>query len=283
MVVLLNLLLYRNSFCGIFRQASVLQASCHSASFQGMEVVKGSNKKGRSQAEHNTGCCFQLAAGSLRLPHGSYRHSTDVVLSLYACFSLYLPWKSNVRECSRFPCAFPGAAGGVGWCRAAWERPCLYPSLPLLLGILRPCVETLGSWSMVGWAGASTQALGFHSVFPERNTPRMRALHSKGNAVCGVLVAKPKDNVKALLLWESLLQFLSSGFQALAGELPGWWDTIPTDTVEIQRKINKIRHPNLPPANGGRGGSGAAAAQLPGPSLLTSGLIPLSSTPRSSQ
>lgn len=70
MVVLLNLLLYRNSFCGIFRQASVLRASCCSASFQGMEVVKGSNKKkkGRSQAGLQHGMLFPAGSGVTSAP-----------------------------------------------------------------------------------------------------------------------------------------------------------------------------------------------------------------------
>lgn len=170
-VVLLNLLLYRNSFCGIFRQASVLQASCRSASFQGMEVVKGSNKKKKRQIPGRAatrGCCFQLAAESLGLPHRSYRRSRDVFVSLCACFCLYLPSTSNERECSRFPGAFAGAAGGVGWRSAVRERPCPYPSLPFPLGTLRPYVETLESWSKVGWGGASTEVFGFHSVFPQK-------------------------------------------------------------------------------------------------------------------
>lgn len=179
MVVLLNLLLYRNSFCGIFRQASVLQASCRSASFRGMEVVKGSDKKADPRQGCNTGCCFQLAAGSVRLPPRSCRVSTDVVLSLYTCFSLYLPWKSEVRECSRFPCAVPVAAGG-------WDGAALRGSGPARI---RPChtpwefsghaVKHLEAG--LGRASASSEALGFPSVLPERNAPRMWALPSEGN------------------------------------------------------------------------------------------------------
>lgn len=229
MVVLLNLLLYRNSFCGIFRQASVLRASCCSASFQGMEVVKGSNKKKKADPRQgcNTGCCFQLAVESLRLPYRSYRRSRDVFLSLCACFSLYLPWKSNVRECSCLPGAFPGAAGGVGWRRAAWERPCPYPSLPFPLGILRPCAETRESWSKVGWGGASTEALGFHSAFPRRNTPRMWALHPKEprSVASSIPMAagKPKDSDKALFCGRTCCCSSPPGFRrSQVNCLAGW-------------------------------------------------------------
>lgn len=101
------------------------------------------------------------------------------------CFSLYLPWRSEARECSRFPCAVPGAAGGVGWRRAARSGPAR----------IRPC-HSRWEFSVhavkhleagLGRAGAGTGALGFHSAFPEREAPRMRALPCKGNALCGVL------------------------------------------------------------------------------------------------
>lgn len=63
--------------------------------------------------------------------------------------------------------------------RGGMAQSCPYPSLPFPVGILPPCLGTLGSWSVVGWAAASTEALGFRSVFPERIRPRMWALHGQ--------------------------------------------------------------------------------------------------------
>lgn len=120
---------------------------------------------------------------------------------------------------------------------------------------------------MVGWA----EALGFHSCFPKGI--RQGCGHSTRKETRSVAssiplaLSKPKD--KALFLWDNLLQSLSSWFQALAGELSGWWDPIPTDTVEIQKE--KKNPPSQLLLGGGEGAG-------PGPSLLTSGLIPLYTT-----
>lgn len=223
------------------------------------------------------GCCFQLPAGSLRLPHRSYRRSTDMVLSLYACFSLYLPWKSKARECGRFPCAFRGAAGGVGWRRAARIRPChsLWEFSVHALKHLEAGAWWAGQVRAQGrWVLTRCSPKGEHQGCGHCTPKEARPVASS----IPVDFGNPKDKDRALFCGRTCCCSFPPAFRrSQAAELPGWTNTIPTDTVRIQRKIQKIRHPNLPPccSYGAGRERGRGCSALPGLSLLSGGLIAL--------
>lgn len=227
-MVLLNLLLYRNSFCGIFRQASVLQASCRSASFQGMEVEKGSNKKRQIAGRAVT----RDAVSSWQRGHFGYLTAPAGIPRMWFCpcmpaFPFICPGNQTRGSAAAFPVLFLVLLEG-------WDGAELRGSGPACIHPCRSCWESsvhalkhseAGAW----WAG-QVQAQRPSVLSPcSPKGIRRGCGHSTGKDRRSVAVSKPKDNVKALLLWENLLQFLSSAFQTLAGELPGWWDTIPTD------------------------------------------------------
>lgn len=135
-VVLLNLLLYRNSFCGIFRQASVLQASCRSASFQGMEVVKGSNKKKKKADPRqgcNTGLLFPAGSGVSWAPSpflSTFQGCVRVPLCLLLpLFTLDIK-REGVQPLSRCFCWCCWRGGMAQRCEGA-ALPVSVPAIPL--------------------------------------------------------------------------------------------------------------------------------------------------------
>lgn len=242
-MVLLNLLLYRNSFCGIFHQASVLSASCHTASFQGMEAVKGSNKKGSFPGRAVT----RAAVSSWQRGHFGYLAAPTDVTRMWFCpcvpaFPFLCPGNQR-RECSRFPCAVP------------WRRA-MPSSLPLLVGILRSCLETLGAGAW--WAGQRRWVftrVSRKEYAKDVGTPleRKRGLwRPQSRWLLANLKTKP-CSCGTTCCSPFPPGFRRSQVNYLAGGTPA-----PQTLWKYKRK-KRIRHPNLPPAAGGRGGSGARA------------------------
>lgn len=191
---------------------------------------------------------FQLAAGSPRLPPRSFRRSTDVVLSLYTCFSLYLPWRWKVRERSRSPVLLPVLPEG-------WDGAELRGSGP---APVRPC-HSPWEFSLQALERSEAGARWAGQVRARRpwvftGVPRQGSAWAAGAPLqrkphCAVLMPTATDS-DSPGLWESLLQLLSSGcFTGLAGHHP--------HRHCGNTKENKQNPPSQPPsaAAAGRGGS----------------------------
>lgn len=158
-MVLLNLLLYRNSSCGIFRQASVLWA-----------LPASSGKNGKWAA---------------RRQGGDVKCSHFILFACCGCWYLHLTAFLLPLEC--------------WWVRGGTMQTCLcLPPWQWLLGLQLFKTHKMSALGAVWFERGSAFTLGFYSAFPKPCTPAPGLLLLKGKPSCCLILTSIRSQSRLL-------------------------------------------------------------------------------------